>query len=530
VGFAYRLSYNYNGKRFKFRLDNTNTRLSYLRTSGINRINMRSSYQLNDVSRLEAIYYRNSYDATRYPYNFLYPSNKNITDNGQLLYTIIRGNIVYYAGPQFTNSVRRYYNPTTGFTTVYRNAQPGLFGSVTFRLGHLRSISPYVRANAMFVDFSSEDPVFVPYNLNGQFQYSVGLSYYDKAFKFNAYFSSGEASDIYRTVVVESDPSINQSFHLRPYYERYFKRDAIRLSGYLNYSYYLPSMRENMIFNLTSDFFLKDGWRIFLSTNLYRIVRSDEETGRIATRDLNILTGVRKSFDIQQPRLKYYDLVIVGFNDENGNGRKEPNEKPISNVLIKISRDNDKNVIQRTGFSEISLITDPNGEIFYERIPEGTYDLDITPLSNLESLYFLNGSNQTLEVNDDLVHYLPLVETYKVRGRVIVDRDPNSNEGKISLEGIRITARSEDGETFSVLTDAFGGYMLSLPRATTYEVSIYNVYGEQFVLEQGRYRVQFVANKTINLDFKFTEKRRQLRFNEGEEFFDFNIDRSNMEP
>jgi len=379
----------------------------------------------------------------------------------------------------------------------------------------------------MFVNYSSEDPDFVPYQINGLFQYTLGLSYYDRAFKFNAYFTTGEASDIYRSVVVEQDPQVNQSFHVRPYYERYFNHEKIRVSGYLNYSYYLPSTRENMIVNTTSDFFLEDGWRIFVSMNVYRIVRADETAGRVTTRDMNILTGIRKTFDIQQPRLKYFDLTIVGFDDENGNGIKDNTEKPISNVMIQLSRDNKKNLVQRTGFSETSLITDPNGEIYYEDIPEGIYDLKITALSNLENLYFLNGQNQVLEVHDDMIHYLPLVESYKVKGKIIVDRDPNSNEGNISLEGIRITAVSDDGETYSTLTDAFGGYMLSLPRATVYEVSIYNVFGEQFNLEQGRYRVQFSANKTVSLDFKFTERRRQLQFRDSEQFFDFNIQRQN---
>ena len=527
VGFAYRASYRYNGKKFKFRIDNTNTRLSFLRTSGINRINMRAVYDLENGSRMEGIYYRNSYDASRYPYNFMFPSNKNITDNGHLLYSITRGNMVYYTGPYMTNSVRTYYNPNTAFLTTYRNAQPGILGSVTFRLGMMQSITPYMRLNSMFVSYTSEDPLFDPYRINGQLQYTAGLSYYDKAFKFNAYFTSGDASDIYRTVVVEGDPSVNQSFHLRPYYERYFNKDMIRVSGYLNYSYYLPSTRENMIFNLTSDFFLRDGWRIFLSFNLYRIVRADDVAGRITSRDVNLLTGIRKSFDIQQPRLKFYDLTIVGFNDENGNNIKDPNEKPISNVLIRISRESKKNIVQRTGFSEVSLITDPNGEIFYEDMPEGSYDLQITALSNLENLYFLNGENQMLDVRDDMIHYLPLVETYKIKGNIMVDRDPNSSEGKINLEGIRITAVGEDGETYSALTNSYGNFVLNLPRAANYEVSVYNVFGEQFILEQGRYKVQFAANKTVNLDFRFTEKRRQLEFREDEQFFDFNIRREN---
>jgi hypothetical protein len=525
VGFAYRLSYNYTRERFYIRLDNTNSRLSYLRNSGANRMNIRSVYKMKEGSLIKGNYYRNSYIATKYPYNFFFQGNENINGNGNIYYSLNKGNIIYSVGPSFSNSVRKYFNPSDGFLTVYRNLQPGLFGSVAFRTGSLQSIIPYIRLNSMFVEYFSEDPAFEPFKISGLIQYTAGLSYYDAAFKLSAYFSSGESSDIYRSVVVEQDPEVNQSFHLRPYYERFFKRETIRVSGYLNYSYYLPSMRENTIFNLTSDFYLSDGWRIFVSFNLYRAVRVDEEAGRVAMRDINMLTGIRKSFDIQQPGLKYYDLTIVGFNDQNGNGVKDSNEKPIPNVLIQITRDLKKNLVQQSGFSEISLITDPNGEIYYERIPEGLYKLNITALSNLEDLFFLNGENQEMEVHGDMIHYLPLVESYRIKGRVIVDRDPNSNEGKINLEGIRITAVSENGETYSALTDSYGSYVLSLPRATNYEVTIYNVFGERFVLEQGRFKVQFSANKTINLDFKFTEKRRQMQYREGEQFFDFNLRR-----
>jgi hypothetical protein len=525
IGFAYRFSYNYNKERFFFRFDNTNTKLSYLRNSGANRMNIRSVYKMEGGSLIRGNYYRNSYDATKYPYNFFYQGNKNINDNGNIYYSLNKGNTIYNVGPSFTNSVRQYFNPANGFHTVYRNLQPGLFGSITFRTGTMQSFTPYLRFNSMFVNYSSEDPSFEQFKINGLFQYTAGLSYYDAAFKLSAYFSSGESSDIYRSVVVDQDPQVNQSFHLRPYYERYFNKETIRVSGYLNYSYYMPSMRENTIFNLTSDFYLNDGWRIFVSFNLYRVVRVDEQVGRVSNRDINMLTGIRKSFDIQQPRLKFYDLTIVGFNDQNGNGVKDPNEKPIPNVLIQITRDPKKNLVQQSGFSEISLITDPNGEIYYEGIPEGLYKLNIPALSNLEDLFFLNGENQEMEVHGDMIHYLPLVESYRVKGRIIVDRDPNSNEGMISLEGIRVTAVSENGETFAALTDSYGSYVLSLPKAANYEVTIYNVFGEQFMLEQGRFKIQFSANKTVNLDFKFSEKRRQMQYREGEQFFDFNLRR-----
>jgi len=320
---------------------------------------------------------------------------------------------------------------------------------------------------------------------DSKWTYTLGVNYYDRAFKLNAYYTSGESADIYRTVVVTDDPVINQAFHIRPYYERYFLKEKVRLSSYLNYSYYMPSMRTNLLFNFTGNVRVNESWNIFASTNIYRVTRWDTESGKVTTNDLNVFAGVRKSFDIQQPRLGYYDLTIIGFNDLNGDGIKGDNEKPISNVLINISRDPKKNVEKRSGFAEIGMITDPTGEISYENIPMGVYDLSILSLSELENLYFLNGTNQTIEINDDQLFYLPLVESYKIKGRIIIDRDPNSNEGVISMEGIRVTAVSESGESFAVLTSSYGTYVLDLPKASSYEVSIYNVYGENFRLERG---------------------------------------------
>jgi hypothetical protein len=192
---------------------------------------------------------------------------------------------------------------------------------------------------------------------------------------------------------------------------------------------------------------------------------------------------------------------------------------------VNIARDPKKNMEDRTGFAEISMITDPTGEIYYTNLPEGVYDLTITPLSNLADLYFLHGQKQSIEVREDQVYYLPLVESYKIRGKIIIDRDPNSNEGVISPEGIRITATSENGEVYSTLSNSFGGYVLDLPKANVYEVNIYNVFGENFRLERGSYKVQFTENRSIHIDFKFTERRRGIQFNEEEPIFDFNLDR-----
>jgi hypothetical protein len=523
AGIAYQFHYRYNSSRLRINLENTNTMFTYLRNSGINLINLSGNYLINDRQQLKARYYRTNYTSTQYPYNFANPANTNINENARLLYSLHRGKVIYQVGPQYFGTVRNVYIPADSFRTRYVNYQPGLLGSVSFRLGNQRSISPNGSFQMMFYNYERLKPGEEPSDLESRWTYSLGINYYDQAFKLTAYYTTGEAAEAYRSAVIQREAEQNQSFHIRPYYERYFFEETFRLSAYFNYSYYMPSMRENMLFNLTGNIFVKQTWDFFASFNVYRVSRRDTETGRITSNDLNLFVGIRKAFDIKQPRLGYYNLTIVGFSDQNGDGVKSEDEKPISNVLVNISRDPYKNVENKTGFSEISMITDPTGEIYYENIPVGVYDLSIIPLSNLENLYFLHGENQTLEVNDDLVYYLPLVESYKIKGRIIIDRDPNSNDGGVTPEGIRITAVSETGETYTALTSSLGTYVLDLPKATSYEVSIHNVFGERFRLERGNYRVQFTENKVINLDFKFTELRRGIRFNGGEQYYQFNL-------
>lgn len=527
LGVAYQLIYRYGGRRLRISFDNTNTLYTYLRNSGINRIDFSGTYKFEGNLQLRARYHRSNYTSTRYPYNFVNPPNTNINDNSRLLFSYSKGRVVYQGGPQYFGTVRNTYVPSGDYQTRFVNYQPGVMGSVSFRFVNKRSISPHASFNTMFYSYDEFVPGEELSGLDHRWTYTLGINYYDHAFKLNAYYTSGEAASIYRTVVIDHDPVINQAFHFRPYYERYFLKETFRLSAFFNYSYYMPSMRENMLFNLTGNVYVNQSWNFFASFNVYRVSRRDAETGRNTSRDLNLFVGVRKAFDIQQPRLGYYDLTIVGFNDRDGDGVKSDEEKPISNVLVNLSRNPNVNEENRTGFVETGLITDSRGEIYYKNIPVGVYALSIIPLSNLETLYFLNGEHQTLEINNDLVYFLPLVESYKIKGKIIIDRDPNSTEGVVSTEGIRITAISESGETYSALTSGYGTFVLDLPRASTYEVSIYNVFGENFKLERGRYKVQFTENKTINLDFKFTEQRRGVKFDGSEEFFRFKLDSEN---
>ncbi len=522
VGFSYRLNYRFNSKRFQFRLMNLNTTPNYIKNSGINNIHLESKYLLKENARFDLYYSRNKYAVSRYPYGFYFPANYDLTDFGRLTTVIGRDRVIYQFGPIYSSTIRNYYNPVSDFSSKYTSYNPGLSGSVSFRIKEEKTITPNISVYNIRFKYESEDPIYRPYHYYSLMNYSAGLNYYDDIWKISAIYSSGSTSDLFRSVQVEEEPILTQSIQIRPAFEKSFHEDAIRLSGYANYLYYMPSGRESFTFNLRNDFWLPHGWLVYFSANIYINSRVEEETGRISTKDLNLFAGVRKSFDIQQPRLKYYDITGIFFNDLNGNMIKEDEEPPAANILVNIRRDPNVNE-QKTNFAEINLVSSIDGLISYTNLPEGLYNLSFIPLDNLKDLYFVNGIEQVMRVSSDQVYYIPLAESYKIKGKIVIDRDPNSSEGKVSLEGIKVTAVGPHGETFSTLTDAFGQYVLNVPQAYSYTVSIFNVFGEQFYIEMDQFDIQFADFKSINLDFKFIEKRREIRIRDGEEYYEFRM-------
>jgi septal ring-binding cell division protein DamX len=92
-------------------------------------------------------------------------------------------------------------------------------------------------------------------------------------------------------------------------------------------------------------------------------------------------------------------------------------------------------------------------------------------------------------------------------------------------------ATGPKGETYTSLTDNFGNYVISVPKADKFKVHINNVFGLHFYIDTNESEVQFTTNKTINYDFIFIEKKRGIQFEGGNELFKFSsLDSPNEMP
>jgi len=521
LGYSYKIDYTVRYKRFDFKVSGLNSTHNYIRNSGLLQLYLDTKYLVNDRVVLSIYGSHQNYNTTQYPYNFYNPSSSNTSDYARFTTSISSGNISYQFGPNYQGTQRQFFNSITGFKSNYTTFQPGIWGATTFKLYGYKSITPNVTISNLRFNYTTNDPASQSYSFNNNIYYTVGLNFFDTNWRINAYYSSGSSSDLYRSVLIDSTPTVSSSIQFRPYYENFFFDRKVKLSAYLNYAYYMPSGRENTSYNVRYDQFMNHGWTLSFSGFMYQNVINDKTQGRISTKDLNFTVGITKSFNIQQPRLKYYNLKTVFFNDLDGNHIKSDNEPPVSNILVSIEKD--RSVSKgKSNIPEIQLLSDVNGSIFVENLPKDNYKLTFNPLTNLENLYFLNGANQSYYNDKEKIMYVPLAESYRVKGKINVVRDPNSTEGKLDLSSIRITATGEKGETYSTLTDNFGGYVINVPNATKYKVHINNVFGEQFNIETNEFEVQFTQNKAINLDFTFIERIREVKFENGNELFKFN--------
>ena len=522
LGYSYNINYNIHYKKFNLRVSSLNSEHNYIQNSGLQQTYLDSRYTISDNFNMTLYGSHLKYAITRFPYNFFNSSSYDTNDNFRLTTSFNTPNIVYQLGPNYIGSTRQNYNTFTHYKSEYTTYQPGVWCAVTVKFDGYRSITPNLTVSNIRFYYQTDDPAMGNYSFDKNIYYSAGISYFDNVWRVNAYYTSGSTTDLYRSVLVDATPTITRSIQVRPSYENYFFNRKVKLSASMNYAYYMPSGRENVSFNVKYDQFFKSGWNISLSGFMYSNTRVDENQGRISTKDLNLVIGITKSFNIQQPRLKYYNLKTIFFNDLDGNGIKTDNEPPVSNVLVNIQKD--RSLSSSAGPSmipEVQLLSDVNGAIEYENLPKDNYMLSFNPLVNLQSLYFLNGSDQSYYNDKDRILYVPLAESYKIKGKIIVVRDPNSTEGKIELGGIRVVAIGRKGENYSALTDNFGSYIINVSKAARFKVHVNNVFGAQFNIDSNETEVQFSDNKTINLDFTFMEKKRGIQFDNGDELFKF---------
>ena len=279
----------------------------------------------------------------------------------------------------------------------------------------------------------------------------------------------------------------------------------------------MPSNAQNVGVSGKIDFQIIKRLNGYANANLFSNSLSNSEDGASSARFFSLSFGLIYNVDIPQPKIKYHNLKVICFEDLNGDNVKNENERAIPNIILKISRDFESDFLN-TPFSEKELISDLEGNIVLNDLPEGDFFLNFRSLDNLGVLYNIKGNDEEVSLEEDHTLFVPYGEGYKVTGQVKISRDINSNRGTVDPSNIRVEVLSNSGEVFTTLTDANGHYSISVPYKGYFRVSMSNVFGDDFSIKNNKTLIQFDGFRLFRVDFDVVEKSRDVKINGNAKF------------
>jgi len=476
-------------------------------------------YDLNEKYYLMLRYGRFSYDPANYRFGVLQPKNAFTKNEYQAsLYARISKKATIQFGPRIEYLSRSRYDAIMDKIDTLSTRSFRVTARLHYRPKHFTLLSPYVTMgfsevtefpdSAFGQAFSDTSSFAKPF-----YNIQAGINYRKKYWGVNIYYYYGPYN-IYSQSAYFHNGVFHKSITILPYFEKYIKKN-IRLVSYNSYMYDASRNTQRINLNLRVEFYLKKDWMLYVNNNLSFYSRVDDEYGKVTNRTYYLDAGLRKAFDVPQPRVKYYDMKVVCYEDINGNRVYDDNERGIDNIIIEIERNVDTTSVEMGKFEYIEMITDQFGEINYYKMPQGSYQLKFTPLFKLGNLYNVNGEVQNVVIGSKTTVFVPFVKANRISGRVEVERDEYSSEGAIKLGDIRISAVDTGGNTYSTLTDKRGGFILFVPQSGRYSVAVKNVFSDNFVLEQNDFMVDFNGFKEFEVVFKYREKRRGININGG---------------
>jgi outer membrane protein OmpA-like peptidoglycan-associated protein len=160
----------------------------------------------------------------------------------------------------------------------------------------------------------------------------------------------------------------------------------------------------------------------------------------------------------------------------------------------------------------MDLLSDLNGYVNYDNIPNGFYIIKYAPIGKMQGSFSSETNTQSIYIGKNETLYIPFFENNKIFGKALINRSKLSNLGSIDASNIKVTAEDSHGNKFSTLTDANGNFSIYVPSVDKYSVKINNIFFENFELEQNDYEVQLNGYRQFEVNFIFNEKKRKINF------------------
>ncbi|MGE4290553.1 MAG: OmpA family protein [Salinivirgaceae bacterium] len=519
IGFAGELKYNYKFQRAHI---NFSARYADRKFFGRNdgRLEIRSNvnYPLKNTSRYLLLHYNltksnpalyngdellfgttNTFEESRLTIN--QPITKNLFLNLGLMSEMRYGNNFY-----------NYY-PSDHLQT--RNAL--LYNALRYRVPNTQNIFTFtLKAGWNTIMNYSNESINVFKSNNHWFTLIANTNYRSRIWGFFASYYHGPSTIAQQLNYVTRNYN-SKTVRLLPYLELFLIPKHLKLSIKPNYLYDIPAKTSRI--NIGTDLIGIPGksWVLTFSNALSYSANIDKITEeKFSYTNSYFEFRIKKDLNINQPRYQYHNLSIYFFKDLNGNQIKDADEPGIKDILFSISLDEERLLEQKNSnsgfFMPIDLLSDNNGFVQYENIPNGFYILKYNPIGKMVGSFSSETNVQYKYIGKDETLYIPYFENNKIFGKVILNRSKLSNLGTIDPSNIKITAEDSHGKKHTTLTDINGNFTIYVPNVDRYKVRVNNIFFENFELEQNDYEVQLNGYRQFEVNFIFNEKKRKINF------------------
>ncbi|MEZ4828641.1 MAG: hypothetical protein R3C61_20505 [Bacteroidia bacterium] len=263
----------------------------------------------------------------------------------------------------------------------------------------------------------------------------------------------------------------------------------------------------------------EDGWNFKAGINLNpaRFLKRKDGTPTTLSELAAFSFGAQKVFDVPQPRLKYYTLMVIFFKDLNGNKLLEREEEPgIGNVMVEIERAEEpietEEGVKIVKYTPPGIMSDQTGTVTFFRVPEGHYLLGVTELFAPMQYTNMSGSDLEVTMNKHITLYVPYSKSVTIVGKVEITRDKYSRLHGITAANIRVSVQDKNGDYYHSLTDERGNYVITVPYSEHYTVSMKNVLGDKFDLVNADQEFDITEEIRFEVNFHFKEKGRSVNF------------------
>jgi len=322
-------------------------------------------------------------------------------------------------------------------------------------------------------------------------------------------------------------PLVNRGLYQFP---KDLSYNGIILSPYIFHSYWKRRVNFQLYTNFTYRFDLNYAYanvfptaEIYLARNWYLNLKGSYTWYRQKTDEYDLHNsiyyaeiGIKKKWgksDFYNKEKNLRRLKVICFKDENNNGKRDKNEKGIEMVKIHLQQlDADNKPITKSISINLSLLTNEAGSVTFNRIPKGVYQLDVDALSDLKEYFYVEESNEYIELSKSMTYLIPFQKANRIVGKVEVSKSKYSDLTLIDLGNIKVTAFNGQGNSYSSFTLKDGSFTIFAPGDTTYFIRLNDIFGKRFRILQNDIPKKVPDTSYTPVVFNLVEKAKQIKF------------------